>query len=212
MLCEDIQWQVSLHCYHFWIKKDIQYQENLYCYHICIMWRYTMPGKSILRSLLYCVKISNARKAYIAIIFVLFKDIQCQESLHCYHFYIVRRQPMPGKPKFLSLLYCAKTTNARKVSIAITLSLCEDFQCQESLHCYHFWIIQRHQLQGKSSLLSFLYSAKTSNARKVYIDHFCCVKISNDRKVYIAITFVFKKTSNTKKVYIAITFVLCEYI
>ena len=88
---------------------------------------------------------------------------------------------------------------------------------------------------GKTTLLSLLYCAKTSNGRKFYITMitttsvlhkqeiaekstvllFCGKKTSNGRKVYIAVTFVLwiKKTSNGRKVYIAITFVLCkEYI
>ena len=40
--------------------------------------------------------------------------------------------------------------------IVITFVLCEDIQCQESLHCYHFNTVHRHPMSGKSTLLSLL--------------------------------------------------------
>ncbi len=117
LLCEDIQWQESVHCY---------------------------------------AKTPSGRKVYIAITFVLCTDIRCEESLHCYHVCIVRRHPVAGKGKFLSLLYYAQTSNVRKVyiaiiyaktsyvmkvCIAITFVLCTDIQWQESVHYYHFCIV-----------------------------------------------------------------------
>ncbi len=127
---------------------DIQCKESLHYCHFCIVHRHPMSGKCTLLSLLYCSMTSNVRKVYIAITFILCKDIQCQESLHCYHFCIVRRHPMAGKSTLLSLLYCAKTSNGRKGYIVITFVLCEDIQQQESLHCYHyhFCIVRRNPM------------------------------------------------------------------
>ena len=174
--CEDIQCQESLHCYHFRIlrrhpmsgkstllsllyftKTSNVRKVYIHCYHFYILRRHLMSGNSTLLSLLYFAKTSNVRKLHIAITFVFYEDIQCQESLHCYHFCISRRHPMSGKSTLLSRLYfaktsnvrkvymaIAKTSNVRKVYIAITFVFCEDIQCLESLHCYHFWILRRH--------------------------------------------------------------------
>ncbi len=106
---------------------------------------------------------------YIAITFVLFNDNQCQESLHCYHFYIVQRHPMSGKCTLLLLLYCAQTSKVRKVYIAITFILRKDIQCQESVHCCYFRIVHRHLKSRKCALVLPLYCAQTSNVRKHYI-------------------------------------------
>ena len=90
---------------------------------------------------LYCAKASNVSKVYIAITFVLFKDVH----------------PMSVKLKItITFVLCAKTSNVKKVYIVITFVLCdrrEDIQYQRSLHC----------------MVSLLYCAKTTNVRKVYI-------------------------------------------
>ncbi len=143
---------------------------------LCIVERHPMSGKSTLLLLLYCRKTKNIKKVYIVITFVLWKEIQCHENLHCYQFCIVERHPMSGKSTLLSYLYCcAKTSNirnvtllsplfyslptksfnTRKIHIAITFMLCEDIQYQE------------------------VYIATTFN----------CAETSNERKVYSSITF-----------------------
>ncbi len=94
---------------------------------------------------------------------------------------------MSWKSTLLSLLYFAKTSNGRKVyiaitffsstkalntrkvNIAITFILCEDIQCHESLQGYHFCIVRRHPTLGKSILLSIFSSTKALNVRKVNI-------------------------------------------
>ncbi len=105
-----------------WVKIKVPLRKK----NFCTEQRHPMSGKSTLLSLLYCPQTSNIRKIYIAHTFVLYEDIQCQESLHCNHFCIVHRHPMSGKSTLLSLLYCSKTSNVRKVYIAITFVLCED--------------------------------------------------------------------------------------
>ncbi len=111
------------------LRTDIQCQESVHYYHYCIEQRHPMSGKSILLSLLYCAQTSNVRKIYFSITFVLWTDIQCQESLHYYYYYymyyyyyyyyyhycIAHLHSMTGKSTLLSLLYCVKTSNVRKV-------------------------------------------------------------------------------------------------
>ena len=75
---------------------------------------------------------------------------------------------MSRKSTLLSLLCCTKTSNFRKVYIAITFVSYTDIQCHESLLYYYFCIVQRHPMSGKYTLLSLLYYAQTSNAMKVY--------------------------------------------
>ncbi len=85
---------------------------------------------------------------------------------------------MTGNFTLLSFLYCAKTSNDRKIYIAIIFVLCEDIQCQENLHCYHFCIVRRHPMSGKSTFQSFLNCAKTSNVKKIYVVTFLhCAQI-----------------------------------
>ena len=81
---------------------------------------------------------------------------------------------MSGKSTLLSLLYCAKTSNVRKVYIAITFVLWEDIQYQENLHYHHLCIVGKYLMSGKSTLLSLLYNfTKRSNVKNVYIANIC---------------------------------------
>ncbi len=99
------------------------------------------------------------------------EEIHRQESLHTYHFCIVRRSSMLGKFTLLWLnLYCTNASNVMKVYIAITLYRAKE--CQESLHRYRFVL------------------RKASDVRKVYIDITLYTKTYNVMKFYIAITFV----------------------
>ncbi len=100
----------------------------------------------IVISFVNCGKTSNVRKIYIAISFVLWKDIQCQESL----------LPTSGMCALLSPLFYSlptKSFNTRKIHIAVNFILCEDIPYQESLHSYHFCTVRKHPMTGKSTFL-----------------------------------------------------------
>ena len=76
------------------LYEAIQYHESLHCYHFCIVTTHPMWGNSTLLSLLNFAKSSNTGKVYIAVTFEFYEDIQCRQSLHWYHLFIVRRHPM----------------------------------------------------------------------------------------------------------------------
>ena len=99
--------------------------------------------------------ISSIRKIYMAI------------TLFC------ARHMMAGKSTLLSLLYCAKTSNVRKVCIAIKFVLSDGIQHQENLHVNHFLLLLplRHSMLRKIALQSHSCCAKTFNVEKTYFYH-----------------------------------------
>ena len=86
-----------------------------------------------------------------------------------YHVFTVRRHP---SEKFtvcgITFILC-ENTQCQESLHCYHFVLCKGIQCQESLHCYHFCIVHRHPMSVKSTLLSPLYCAKTCYVREVSI-------------------------------------------
>ena len=135
-----------------------------------------------LLSFLYCAKTFDVMKVYIAK-FVLFEDIQCHESLHCYHFCSVRRHPASRTSTLISLIVRRH---------------------QERLH-------KHYNNCGKISVPSRLYFLRYPMSRKSITLNLYFAKTSNFRKVYIVNTFG-RHPMSWKSTYIANTFVLCTDI
>ncbi len=103
LMCDRLNSSPSIEILRF--SKGIPYNEN------------PMP------SLLYRAKTSNVRTSLRYYHFVLCEDIQSHESLHFFNFRIVWRHQIPviGKSTLLSVFYCAKTSNGRKVYMVTTV-------------------------------------------------------------------------------------------
>ena len=119
---------------------------RLHCLSLCIVQMHPMSGKSTLLSL------GIVRRP---------EDIQCQESLHCYHF-----------------LYCAKTSNVREVYIA-TFALCQGIQCQENLHCYHLVLCEDQKTSKVRKVyiaITFVLCKGIQCQESLHCYHFCIVQ------------------------------------
>ncbi len=141
--------------------REIQCPETLCCYHFEIVQSHPMSGNCTFLSFLSYTTVSEKSTLLSRI---LSEDIQCQESYNSITLKICivpRHQNVRKVTVTIALhLYCAKTSNIRKVYIAIAFVLCEDIQCQETVHCYYFCIVQRKRRACTISVNSTLLLGK----------------------------------------------------
>ncbi len=127
----------------------------------CIVWRNPMTGKSTTCCHVCIVRrhsMTSMTGSLLHYYFCIMRRLQCQESLHCYHFCIVwrefqeKRNPMTGKSTF-----------------AVTFVLWEDINEGESMLYYHFLHCAKSPMSGKSTLLSLLYCVKRMSGKSTLL-------------------------------------------
>ena len=149
-------------------------------YHFYFQQRHPMRGEFITITFAFN-ETSNDRKIYITITFAFNKDIQWPDDR-------TSNDQMTGKSSLLLHLHSTKTSNDRKVYVTTTFVF---NKTSNNMKVYIAVILcsTRNPMHVKFTLLSLLHSTKMIG-KSIFLS---LPMTSNDRKVYIAVTFAFNK-------------------